>query len=84
MSVGRKYGMCVLDDSLWALLQAGSITPEVALERARDPAQMHARFEKRLRGEEGDAPPPEFDPFPVRPKSPPPGLSEHKEPEAGE
>ena len=83
IEAGRKYGLCLLDGSLWELFQAGSIAPEVALERARDPAQLQERIERRSRSDEGGEPP-EFSPFPVRPKSPPPGLSEHKKPGAGE
>jgi twitching motility protein PilT len=78
----RQYGLCLLDDSLWELLLAGAITPAVALARAREPAQLQERIVRRLRGNEGQEPPPEPAPFPARPRSPPPGLSEHKEPEA--
>ncbi len=84
MAAGRKYGMCLLDDRLWELVQAGSIAAKVALERSQNPAQIQARLERHLRGDEGDEPPPpQQDPLPVRPKRPPPGLSEHKEPESG-
>jgi twitching motility protein PilT len=77
IQAGRKYGMHLLDEHLWELLQAGLIGAEEAIARARSPTQMQARSEGRLRGDSGTEPPPEPDPFPVRPRRPPPGLSGH-------
>jgi twitching motility protein PilT len=84
IQAGGKYGMRSLDDHLWELLQAGSLSPQEALSRARIPAQLQARIAGRSRGEPGDEPPPDPDPSPVRPTRPPPGLSEHQNPEPAE
>jgi twitching motility protein PilT len=77
IETGKKYGMQLVDDHLFRLASGGTIAREDALERARDPAALQARFDRGNGGESGEE---LTDPFPVRPDRPPPGLSNHAGP----
>jgi twitching motility protein PilT len=44
IQTGKRYGMQLLDDSLWTLFQAGKISAEEAIDKSRIPGQMMDRF----------------------------------------
>ena len=50
IQTGKKYGMQLLDDHLWQLYDAGIVAAEECVERARNPADIQAKIEAKLRG----------------------------------
>jgi twitching motility protein PilT len=44
IQTGKRYGMQLLDDSLWTLFQAGKIGADEAIDKSRIPGQMMDRF----------------------------------------
>jgi twitching motility protein PilT len=44
IQTGKRYGMQLLDDTLWTLYQAGKITPEEAIDKSKVPGQMMEKF----------------------------------------
>ena len=46
MQTGGKYGMQLLDNHLFALVQSGTISAQVAIEKSRDPRSMIERFQQ--------------------------------------
>ena len=48
IQTGRKFGMQLLDDKLLELFQAGKISAEDAVDRARNPADLAERMGKKL------------------------------------
>jgi twitching motility protein PilT len=44
IQTGKRYGMQLLDDSLWTLFQAGKIDATEAIDKSRIPGQMVDRF----------------------------------------
>jgi len=46
IQTGKKYGMQLLDDHLWALYERGMITADDMLERCRQPGDMQEKLEK--------------------------------------
>ena len=85
IQTGKKYGMQLLDDSLYTLYQAGKISAEEAIDKSKVASQMMDRFERagvdmgKLADEMGVGGPPEESPdaeaggaIPREPK--PPGL----------
>jgi len=44
IQTGKRYGMQLLDDSLWTLFQAGKISAEETIDKSRIPGQMMDRF----------------------------------------
>ena len=45
IQTGKRYGMQLLDDNLWAHFQAGRISAEEAIDKSRTPGGMVARME---------------------------------------
>ncbi|MEW6197519.1 MAG: type IV pilus twitching motility protein PilT [Planctomycetota bacterium] len=50
IQTGKKYGMQLLDDHLWQLYDRDVVSAEECIERARNPAEMQAKIEAKLRG----------------------------------
>jgi twitching motility protein PilT len=46
IQTGKRYGMQLLDDTLWALYQAGKISAEEAIDKSKVPGQMIDKFTK--------------------------------------
>ncbi|MGD1275900.1 MAG: type IV pilus twitching motility protein PilT [Tepidisphaeraceae bacterium] len=46
IQTGKRYGMQLLDDSLWSLCQAGKISADEAIEKSKLPGQMVERFRR--------------------------------------
>ncbi|MGD0464477.1 MAG: type IV pilus twitching motility protein PilT [Tepidisphaeraceae bacterium] len=46
IQTGKRYGMQLLDDTLWALYQAGKISAEEAIDKSKVPGQMMDKFTK--------------------------------------
>ncbi len=46
IQTGKKYGMLLLDDSLYTLYQAGKISAEEAVDKSKVASQMMDRFER--------------------------------------
>jgi len=44
IQTGKRYGMQLLDDSLWTLYQAGKISAEEAIDKSKVPGMMMERF----------------------------------------
>ncbi|MGA2443154.1 MAG: type IV pilus twitching motility protein PilT [Tepidisphaeraceae bacterium] len=44
IQTGKRYGMQLLDDSLWSLYQAGKISAEEAIDKSKVPGLMMERF----------------------------------------
>jgi twitching motility protein PilT len=44
IQTGKRYGMQLLDDSLWTLYQAGKISAEEAIDKSKVPGLMMERF----------------------------------------
>src|SRR5437762_171113 len=47
IQTGKKYGMQLLDDNLWMNFNAGKISKEEAIDKAKNPGQMVARMEQQ-------------------------------------
>src|SRR5881394_2593772 len=47
IQTGKRYGMQLLDDNLWMHFQAGKISKEEAIDKAKNPGQMVARMEQQ-------------------------------------
>jgi twitching motility protein PilT len=47
IQTGKRYGMQLLDDNLWGLFNAGKISKEEAIDKAKNPGQMVARMEQQ-------------------------------------
>src|ERR1700749_335722 len=56
IQTGKKYGMQLLDDTLWQLYQAGKISAEEAIDKSKVPGQMVDKFPRAGldAGKEGD------------------------------
>ncbi len=52
IQTGRKWGMQLLDDSLWDLYSRGIIAPEEMLERCQRPEEMHEKLAQTPEGRE--------------------------------
>jgi twitching motility protein PilT len=57
IQTGKRYGMQLLDDTLWTLYQAGKISAEEAVDKSKVPSQMMDKFvraglEKPIGGDE--------------------------------
>src|SRR5580704_18265999 len=80
IQTGKRYGMQLLDDTLWNLYQAGKISAEEAIDKSKVPGQMMEKF-TRAGIEHGvigsDEAPPEAGPdaggTPAKPKPAAPG-----------
>jgi twitching motility protein PilT len=46
IQTGKRYGMQLLDDHLWALYNAGKISAEEAIDKSKNPGQMVDRMQK--------------------------------------
>jgi twitching motility protein PilT len=46
IQTGKRYGMQLLDDTLWSLYQAGKISPEEAIDKSKVPGQMMEKFNR--------------------------------------
>ncbi|MCS7033699.1 MAG: PilT/PilU family type 4a pilus ATPase [Phycisphaerae bacterium] len=46
IQTGKKYGMQLLDDHLWALFQAGKISAEEAVDKSKNPGAMVDRMRR--------------------------------------
>jgi twitching motility protein PilT len=46
IQTGKRYGMQLLDDTLWNLFQAGKIGKEEAIDKAKIPSQMMDKFSR--------------------------------------
>ena len=46
IQTGKKYGMQLLDDHLWALFQAGKISAEEAVDKSKNPGAMVDRMHR--------------------------------------
>src|SRR5688572_17989208 len=46
IQTGKRYGMQLLDDNLWMNFNAGKISKEEAIDKAKNPGQMVARMEE--------------------------------------
>jgi twitching motility protein PilT len=46
IQTGKRYGMQLLDDTLWALYQAGKISAEESIDKSKVPGQMMDKFTK--------------------------------------
>src|SRR3984957_2233388 len=44
IQTGKRYGMQLLDDTLWGLYQAGKISAEEAIDKSKVPGQMMDKF----------------------------------------
>src|SRR6476659_2067281 len=47
IQTGKRYGMQLLDDNLWMNFNAGKISKEEAIDKAKNPGQMVARMEQQ-------------------------------------
>ncbi len=50
IQTGKKYGMQLLDDHLWSLYDNGICAADECVERARNPSDLQAKIEAKLRG----------------------------------
>ena len=50
IQTGKKYGMQLLDDHLWVLYDRDIVAAEECLENARNPMEVQAKIEAKLRG----------------------------------
>lgn len=50
IQTGKKYGMQLLDEHLWSLFAAGSISAPDAIDRSRHPGQMQDKIDAHRRG----------------------------------
>jgi hypothetical protein len=74
MQTGKRYGMQLLDDTLWQLYQAGKISAEEAIDKSKVPGLMAERFNRKGPDEEGGGPDePDGGGGPPKPKPPAPG-----------
>jgi hypothetical protein len=46
IQTGKKYGMQLLDDHLWALYNAGKISAEEAIDKSKNPGAMVDRMQR--------------------------------------
>jgi twitching motility protein PilT len=46
IQTGKRYGMQLLDDNLWGLMQAGKISAEEAIDKSKNPGQMMDKLQK--------------------------------------
>jgi twitching motility protein PilT len=46
IQTGRRYGMQLLDDTLWGLFQAGKISAEECIDKSKNPGGMVDRFKR--------------------------------------
>lgn len=50
IQTGKKYGMQLLDEHLWSLYAAGTISAEDAVDQSRQPGQMQDKIDAHRRG----------------------------------
>ncbi len=50
IQTGKKYGMQLLDEHLWSLYEAGTITAEDCVDRSRGPGAMQDKIDAHRRG----------------------------------
>jgi twitching motility protein PilT len=50
IQTGKKYGMQLLDEHLWNLYLAGSVSTDDAIDRSRNPGQMQDKIDAHRRG----------------------------------
>ena len=50
IQTGKKYGMQLLDEHLWGLVESGTISAEDAVDCARNPGQLQDRIDQHRRG----------------------------------
>jgi twitching motility protein PilT len=50
IQTGKKYGMQLLDEHLWNLYAAGTVTAVDAIDRSRNPGQMQDKIDMHRRG----------------------------------
>ena len=53
IQTGKKFGMQLLDDHLWRLYDAGIVSGEECLDKARFPAEFQAKMDAKARGMAG-------------------------------
>jgi twitching motility protein PilT len=77
IQTGKRYGMQLLDDTLWGLYQAGKISQEEAIDKSKVPGQMMDKFNRAgLEGGNpedeptGDDGPADGSATPAKPKAP--------------
>jgi twitching motility protein PilT len=78
IQTGKRYGMQLLDDTLWNLYQVGKISAEEAIDKSKVPGQMMDKFtragiEHGVTGDDTAAPeagPPDAAGSPAKPKPP--------------
>jgi len=46
IQTGKRFGMQLLDDTLWGLYQAGKISQEETIDKSKNPGQMMEKFTK--------------------------------------
>jgi twitching motility protein PilT len=46
IQTGKRYGMQLLDDTLWNLFQAGKISPEECIDKSKNPGAMVDKFHR--------------------------------------
>jgi twitching motility protein PilT len=46
IQTGKRYGMQLLDDNLWGLMQAGKISAEEAIDKSKNPGQMMDKLQR--------------------------------------
>jgi twitching motility protein PilT len=84
IQTGKKFGMQLLDDNLYALFQAGKIAKEEAIDKSKNPGAMQDKFDRAglgAAGEEAEEAGPEA-PAAGAPKPPGGGAAEEAERQA--
>ena len=52
IQTGKKYGMQLLDEHLWSLYAAGTVSAEEAIDKSRNPGEMQDKIDAYTRGME--------------------------------
>ncbi len=53
IQTGKRFGMQLLDDHLWALFTSGKISMEEAIDKSKNPGQMVDKMQQRPDGHQG-------------------------------
>ena len=53
IQTGKKYGMQLLDEHLWNLYASGTVPPEEAIDKSRNPGEMQDKVDAHRRGMDG-------------------------------